>query len=600
MTTEVRVLDSWIEIRGGDPRGGCALHKSLSKLAGWRRERPGGEVTSKGEPCSVFRAPLYPHTAYPIIVKKMLGYMTIDARGADRLNVVAGSIELAKKALNEPPTLLLDPPRRDLFIHQLQALASARLMGYKCLIGDDMGLGKSTLALACFHQSKVDRLLVVCPASVKHNWVREIRATLGEDPMVHLIDGTRKKREKILYDILEMRDQGGVAIINYDLLKHLSEEDTHVLRSWASGNMVILDESHYIKSKDAKRTKWCREHLALAQFRLCLTGTPVRNMIDDLYSQIDFLRPGMWTSYSDFCRRYLVQVRITVGGRSFFQPKGTKNHAELNKLINTVQIRRLKKDVLDLPPKIRTTPILELDDPSRRIYKAMREMALLDLAQFDQNAPVFQPKAGSAVDAALRCEQIAQGFVGGIPDNYLKRILPLLTGHAERIPGRDKELIFPKSTKIKWVVETIDSLLLQGSPPAVVSKYNAPLYWLAEQYQDFGLINGDISSKKRDDIIQAFQAGELAGILLQVKISEGFNLTRGQDVIFLGRDWSPAVNAQAEERFYRIGTTGTVNILVPVVKGTIEEHINTRLGLKADEAEMALKNMTVGELRDIL
>lgn len=594
MKPEVRVLQDWIEIRGGDPRGGCTLHKSLSKLAGWRRERP-----TKGDTCSVFRAPLYPHTAYPIV--KRLADLSIDARASDRLTTVAGSIELAKEVLENdlPESLLVSIPERTLFKHQLQALSAARLMGYKVLIADDMGLGKSTLALACFHQSRAARLLVVCPASVKHNWVREIRSTLGEDPMVHLIDGTKKKRAKILYDMVDLTD-GGVAIINYDLLQHLDEESTVLLRNWAAGAMVILDESHYIKSTKSKRTQWVREHLALAQFRICLSGTPVRNMIDDLYAQVDFLRPGMWTSYSDFCRRYLVQVRITVGGRSFFQPKGTKNHAELNKLVNTVQIRRLKKDVLDLPPKIRTTPILELDDPSRRIYKAMREMALLDLAQFDQNAPVFQPKAGSAVDAALRCEQIAQGFVGGIPDNYLQRILPLLTGHAERIPGRDQELIFPKSTKIKWVVETIDSLLLQGSPPAVVSKYNAPLYWLAEQYQDFGLLTGDISSKKRDDIIQAFQAGELAGILLQVKISEGFNLTRGQDVIFLGRDWSPAVNAQAEERFYRIGTTGTVNILVPVVKGTIEEHINTRLGLKADEAEQALKNMTVGQLRDIL
>jgi SNF2 family DNA or RNA helicase len=473
-------------------------------------------------------------------------------------------------------------------------------MGYKCLIADDMGLGKTSLALVCFQQSPADRLLVVCPASVKHNWVREVRETLGDVPMVHLIDGTKKKRDKILADILELYDQGGVAIINYDLLPHLNESSSITLRNWAAGGMVALDESHYIKNKEAGRTKWVLEHLALARFRICLTGTPVRNMIDDLYTQADFCRPGMWTSYSDFCRRYLIQIRITVGNRSFFQPKGTKNHAELNKLVNTFQIRRLKKDVLDLPPKIRTVTSLELDQPTRRIYKVMRDLALLDLAQLDQNAPVFQPKAGSATDAALRCEQIAQGFVGGIPDNYLQRVLPLLDGHAERIPGRDKELIFPKSTKLKWTTETIDTILAQGSAPVVFSKYNAPLYWLAGQYQDFGLLTGDDTSKKRDDIIQAFQNGELAGILCQVKISEGFNLTRGTYAIFLGRDWSPAINGQAEERCYRIGTTGTVNILVPVVKETIEEHIDKRLGLKADEAERALRNLTVGELREIL
>lgn len=598
---EASVEGGTIQLLGGDPRGGCALHKALTKEAGWRRAGIRGVTLASGAPCSVFQAPLYPSTARAAERLQETYDVLILDQDLDRLRQVRRSLSEAKEVLKSPPTgLLYAPPGRKLHPHQIQAVEASRLMGYKCMIADDMGLGKTTVALAAFHQSRAKRMLVVCPASVKHNWFREARAVLGEEPYIHLISGTRKRREKVLLEMDQYQEHGGVAIINYDLLPHLSGGPAECLKSWAHDQMVVLDESHYIKSKEAQRTKWVREHLKGANYRLALTGTPVRNMIDDLYCQADFIRPGMWSSYSDFCRRYLIQVRITMGNRSFFQPKGTKNHAELNRLVNTFQIRRSKEEAFNLPPKVRTVTTLELDDSTRRIYKAMREFALLDLAQLDQGAPMFQPKAASAVDAAIRCEQIAQGFVGGIPEGYREKVLPLLVDHAETIPGRPGELIFPKSTKIRWVMETIESIIIQGGAPVVFSKYNGPLFWMAEQLDGFGLLHGGVSSEERDRQIQAFHNGELRGMLCQVKISEGFNLTRSHDVIFLGRDWSPAVNAQAEDRCHRIGTTGTVNIQIPVVTGTIEDHITKRLELKADEAERAIRNLTVGELREIL
>ena len=597
---EASVEGGWITILGGDPRGGDPLHRSISKIAGWRRSRKQGSLAS-GEPCSVFMAPLYPHTAVPAI--RLISHHDADILTQDfrQIRLVADSIDRAKETLESPPTgLLFSPPgERKLFPHQLQAVEAARLMGYKCMIGDDMGLGKTTTALTAFHQSKADRLLVVCPASVKFNWEREARAVLGEDVMVHVIDGTPKKREKILGDMAECSDEGGLAVINYDLLPHLKDDHAFSIEAWSNGQMVVLDESHYIKSRDAKRTEWVLRHLADPSYRMCLSGTPVRNRIDDLYTQAEWMRPGCWTSYSDFCRRYLVQVKITIGSRSFFEPKGTKNHAELNKIINTFQIRRKKEEAFDLPPKVRTHTELELDKRSRKIYEQMKTFALLDLAELDDDTPMFQPKAGSALNAILRCEQIAQGFVGGIPEEYLKQVLPLLDGHAERVAGR-KELVFPNGSKIKDCREFIDDVLAQGGQPVVIGNYNGPLFWLHDQYEGSSIIHGQLSSKRRQEEIDEFQAGRSKVMFMQVKCAIGFDLTASNDVYFLGWDESPSVNDQAEDRCHRIGTKGTVNIRIPVVQRTIETTIHARVGQKADEAELAIRNMTVGQLREIL
>lgn len=586
-----------IVILGGDPRGGCALHKTLAKKAGWKRSRKRGEL-SDGSPCSVFTAPLYPHTAKPALRLTQHKKLFVSPEDLKTLKIVANSLETAKEILeanNHYETAF--PLKRRLFRHQSSAVRCARLMGFKCMIADEMGLGKTATALACWADSRCYRLLVVCPASVKYNWEREVREVLGEDVRCFVIDGTKKKRKQILREMVTFPE--GVSIVNYDLLPFMDDEAVQILRGWAD-QFVILDESHYIKSKDAKRTKWVREHLAGARYRMALTGTPVRNMIDDLYTQADYLRPGMWASYGDFCRRYLVQARVTMGGRSFFKTRGTRNSEELNQLVNTFQIRRRKEDAFDLPPKVRTVTLLELDDSTRRIYEAMRSFALLSLSELDESTSMFEPKAASALEAALRCEQIAQGFVGGIPEQYMAKVVPLLVGHAERIPGREKELIFPKSAKIQFVRERIEDILQQGGSPVVIGNYNAPLFYLHKQYANSSLLHGGMNAKQRDDEIQRFQTGKTDIMFCQVKVAIGFDLTRSHDVIFLGRDESPAVNAQAEDRCHRIGTKGTVNIQIPVVTKTIEEKNHKRLDLKAGEAERAIRNMTAGQLREIL
>lgn len=561
----------------------------------------------------------------------------------------------AKQALAGGSLPLEWPPptaRRPL-PHQWRAIHAARSMGWRVLLADDMGLGKTSEALWMAHDSGARRLLVVCPVSVKFNWQAEILETLGETWHVIVIDGTPKQRAAQLVDLVstdqalamaenENANNGGfraACVINYDLLRHLSPEQMKAMQSFAIGSFAIGDECHYLKNRDTERTELTAELFKQAKHVALLSGTPVRDTVDDLFSQLNIARPNVVRSYTAFADRYLVTREVAFGKRKVRKIVGSKNVDELNAIVNTLQIRRKKEEVLDLPPKVHTFPLLQLDDMTGRVYEAMKKWAKIELEKvLEENKPcatcdgtgsiekcdwpgehanryqedcpecsgkstpkltIFSPRAKSAVEAAMRLEQIAQGFLGGIPDALLQQITPLLK-HAERIPGRHGEVIFPTAPKLKWLEETIESVLLQGGSPIVFSRFNAPCIWLQQRGLDgappIGFMHGGLTAETKQDVVAKFQQRAIRVLLCQVKIAEGWNATASQDVLFLGRDWSPAINHQAEDRAHRMGQKGTVNVQIPVVQGTIEEMIHKRLLAKDRDAQNALASLTVEEL----
>jgi SNF2 family DNA or RNA helicase len=366
---------------------------------------------------------------------------------------------------------------------------------------------------------------------------------------------------------------------------------------------------------------------AKPEFRVLMSGTPIRNMVDDLYTQSEIIHPGTWASYADFCNRHLIMVPMNFGNMPKYSKvqitRGSKNLDQLNAVINTFQIRRMKEDVTDMPPKSYSYPLLELEGPYLQVYKEMKEFALIELrALMAPRAPApgceecrgsglvsqsldsplvacactaplaaedqlaFSPMARSAVEAAMRCEQLAQGFLTGIPDTYYQRVAPLLANHAEKVEGYPGAFAFPGSAKLQWLQNTLEELT--GKPVVVFSRFNAPLIWLARRYTESGLLIGATTATQRQDLIESFQAGKINRLFCQVKIAEGFSLTSAKDAVFLGRDWSAAMNSQAEDRLHRIGQTGTVNVQIPLVINSVERLIDKKLKIKANDAERAL------------
>ncbi|MEE8372649.1 MAG: SNF2-related protein, partial [Dehalococcoidia bacterium] len=365
---EVSGDHSRFSLKGGDPRAKDEVFGVVTKWPGWKRINVPAIID--GLRLGHYQAPVWAHTAAQLSNTTMRVQWGEGAR-----DVVAKAMDdllYADRKLHED----LEEPRKHLgterkpMRHQAQAVAAIGYMHNRALLADDMGLGKTSTSLwAAMH---CERILILCPASVKFNWQREVKTTL--DRPCYVIDGTPKKRASVFADILHAMNYSPhdpqpapfTVVINYDLLIQLSDLQTDVIEGLVTGQALICDESHYLKSRDAARTKWVLKHLAPAKggatTRILCTGTPVRNLIDDLYSQVEIIRPGTWTSYWDFSKRYLDIAAISFGGpRTVQKIVGTTNLPELNKIVNTLQIRRITDKVIDLPPKIFTYPELELE-----------------------------------------------------------------------------------------------------------------------------------------------------------------------------------------------------------------------------------------------
>ena len=505
----------------------------------------------------------------------------------------------------------LSKPLRPLRVHQKQALGAIRAQAFTALLADDMGLGKTAVAIEafklwCVHEQnpqlllpKPPRLLVLCPVSVKWNWRNELLAQGVDEQQILVIDGPPKKRA----DLFVLVPHKQVIVINYDLLRNLSERHMAAIEAHVKDAFLICDESHYIKDRSSKRTQIVRDLRPAA--RLLLTGTPIRNNAVDLYTQISMLME-VWSNWNEFEDRYLVYGEMTLpNGKKKRHVVAIKNEKELNAIVECYQIRRLKSEVANLPPKVRRRHGLELDEHTALVYAAMKRFWLYTFGDLPDDEDVFSERARSALEQAMRLEQIAQGFVGGLPEEVTERVASVLREcRAVSLKGRPKELVFPGSTKLTWTLDYLEDLLVAGRPAVVWSRFNAPLYWFFQELERLGkkpvLMVGNLTSTQKQEVVEGFQAGRYDVLLGQVKMAEGFTLVRSSDVIMFGRDWSPAVNTQAEDRCHRIGQLGTVNVELPVVLETCEVYLERRLALKEGSAATILAVRTMRELKDLI
>ena len=216
----------------------------------------------------------------------------------------------------------------------IRALAKQR----NFLLADDMGLGKSIQALTVFaidvKRGWAETCLVVAPVTLKGNWADEIEK-FTRMPAITL-NGTPAQRRKQLNE-WKMIKGPKILIVNYEQVNTHKDDLAAVMF-----DVAIFDEAHYLKNPKAQRTKACLELYANRKFML--TGTPMLNHVDELWSILHMIDPGAYPKYWTFLNRYAV-----FGGFKDKQIVGVKNEAELTDRLQRVMLRRLKKDVLDLP-----------------------------------------------------------------------------------------------------------------------------------------------------------------------------------------------------------------------------------------------------------
>ncbi len=605
-------------VHGGDPKGGDKINRIVSSWPGWARVAVAGR--SKG--CSTYAGPLSIPSALALSSTQLeLGW---EDGARERVSGFLRSFERARAILDgSEPYSFKVPSERQPFQHQVRAVGAIVALGGRLslseirlggtLVADDMGLGKTSTALWAGHVLGTDRTLILCPASVKFNWENEIHATLGKRAVV-VIDGSKRERINQFSELRTRYEKAGhlFIVINYDLLKWLTDEQLGMLTRFVRDRLIVMDESHYLKNGNSERSKIVKRAFCPseggAQWRLAMTGTPIRNTVEDIYNQIELVKPGTFFSFHWFLSRFTVQSTMKIPYRRGKQTlyklvkkvRRVQNEKELNQIVNTLQIRRLKSDVLDLPEKVLTYPQLELDPHTAKVYAAMRDYALLLLKEHEDEVPVLSPTARTAVEAAARCEQISQGCVGGVPEELLPTVSGLLVRGAERVAGKDGWLIFPKATKILWLLEQLDSVKLQEGQSVVFCRFTAPLFWLEQQERGGVAVTGSMAAKRRQEVFDAFQGGDILELYISVRIAEGFNLYKAQDEFFLGRDWAWAVNNQAIDRCHRIGQTGTVNVQLPYVRGTIEVRQHAALLQKERDADNTLCFQTIADLKAAL
>jgi len=420
----------------------------------------------------------------------------------------------------------------------------------RAFLADEQGLGKTVQALATLEADGAFPAIVVCPASLKLTWERETGIWLPH------------RSQQILEGRSGAVQRKDITIVNYDIV------DAHANAIGRLGpKALVLDESHYVKNPQAKRTKAVRrlaEILPKDGLRLGLSGTPVLNHPDELISQLRVLgRLNEFGSGARFHRLF----------------EGSEREARLHwHLRRSCFVRRLKKDVLpQLPEKERVLVPVEL--ANREEYRRAED----DVIAWLKEQPLDLRELKAKVQAALRAQRLAQ------------------LGALRQLAARGK---LPAA--LSWIADFRHS----GEPLVVFAHHIEVLDALVARNPDALHLLGRDSAKARDATVSAFQDPEGPGLLIASTgvAAQGLTLTRASNVAFLELEWTPAMMDQAEDRLHRIGQRDAVTAWYLLAAHTIDEDVSRVLERKrglvgavtdglADESE-ATVDLVVQALRE--
>lgn len=432
--------------------------------------------------------------------------------------------------------------------YQLDGIAFAAGMG-RCVLADDMGLGKTIQAVGTAEllarEAEIKKVLVVCPASLKSQWRAEIHRFCDRD--VQLIGGAAAQR------IAQYDNECFFTVCNYEqvLRDILAIEQV----KW---DLIILDEGQRIKNWEAKTSSVVKS--LKSQFALVLSGTPLENRLDDLYSVVQFvddrrLGPG----FRFFNKHRLVDEKGKV--------LGYKHLGELREALKPVLLRRTRESVrLELPP--RTTEMV-------RIAATDEQLALHD-AHMQIVATIVRKKFISEMDllrlqkALLMCRMSADSTFLVNKEN------PGFSSKLERLDELFDQLFSEEGRKVVLFSEWTTMLdLIQ------------PL--LKKRKLDYVRLDGSVPQRQRQELVQKFQTDPECRLFLTTNAgSTGLNLQSANTVINVDLPWNPAVLEQRVARAHRMGQQQSVQVYVLVTEGTIEENLLTTLANKKELAMAAL------------
>lgn len=381
--------------------------------------------------------------------------------------------------------------------------------------------------LDLFVTGQIKDALVICPLAVVGSWQRDI------DLFTPLYRSILRKR---------------LTVINYDLVWRRPE----YLRPWGC---VVLDESHAIKNRGSKRSRFIRRLHTKAQYRYILTGTPIGNgRLEEIWAQYDFLDPSIFGKYSQFEKRYCVLDQ-------YFKPKAYNHQDEIREKMFTIASRVKKADCLDLPDKL-PPETLDIELQEKRLYKQMLKNYIEEL----------DIEASNPLARMVKLRSLCSGFIKDEEGNTI----PIKSGKpealAEFLDNWDKKLVIFAEFKesIRTIRDTLAKLLITHIT-----------------------LDGD---QKDKTIWKHFQADPKTQVIVcQYRTgSAGIDLFAADTILFYEPTLSSQINEQAKDRIHRAGQTNKCSYVYLITKGTVEQKIYSALERHQDFSESLLRDYVEG------
>ena len=439
-------------------------------------------------------------------------------------------------------------------------------------LADDMGLGKTIQTLALLQKHKEDTeaegskstSLIIMPTSLIYNWLNEAKKFT---PKLRLMVHTGTMR----YKSPEVFGNYDVIITTYGI----SRIDTDLLTSFFF-DYVILDESQNIKNPSSKSYQCVRQ--LKSRFKLILSGTPVENSVNDLWTQMSFINPGLLGTQQYFQNEFVTPIE---------KKKDEDKAHKLQALIKPFVLRRTKEQVAtELPPKTETLLYCQMSEEQSSVYEKVKSEYRNELLKSLEDGTYAKTQI-----------QVLQGLIK----------LRQIANHPSMIDSEYEG----DSGKFENVVHTLANVLDGGHKVLIFSQFVKQLAIYREHFDKekipYAYLDG--STQNRGDIVKHFQEDEKTRVfLISIKAGGvGLNLTEADYVFILDPWWNPAVEQQAIDRTHRIGQTKNVFIYKFITKDSVEEKIlalqQRKLSLSRaliTTEESFIKSLTADDIKEIL
>ena len=402
--------------------------------------------------------------------------------------------------------------------HQKEAIE--KLVGSKrFILADDMGLGKTTSTIIAALETGAKKILIICPASLKINWQREIENYTNRGSFI--CEG--KKYSENNEDFV---------IVNYDILKNfhnLKEKDNSDLLN-SNFDLVILDEAHMVSNAQAQRTKIINDFVKNIDKVWLLTGTPMTSRPINYYNLLKIIESPVAQNWMAYAIRYCQGYQFRAGNRKVWNVTGASNLEELRDRTSKQILRRLKEDVLDLPDKIITPVYLRINSKE---YKDL----------MGEYYEWLKNKKEESTSLAIQFSKLMK----------VRKVIA--------------------NEKVKETIKFAENIIDQDKKVIIFTNFTDTLQTI---YNHFGkqavYLDGSCNKIQRQNAVDQFQDNEKIKVFVgNLKAAGvGLTLTSAETVIMNDLSFVPAEHAQAEDRAYRYGQKNNVLVYYPIFENTIE------------------------------